>query len=147
VNLLNTNNNKILESDLWKPVSEFLIGQGYMVRSEVKDCDITAMKDEELVVVELKRNLSVDLLAQAVKRQKAANLVYIAVPKPKRLLGNAKWKDICHLIRRLELGLILVSFKGKLGFVEIPISPMAFDREKSIKVNKRKNNKRNEWKV
>ena len=135
---MNTNVNKILEADLWKPVSDFLINQGYTVRSEVKDCDITAMKDEELIVVELKRNLSVDLLAQAVKRQKAADLVYIAVPKPKRLLGNAQWKEICHLIRRLELGLILVSFKGKQGFIEIPINPMAFDREKSKNLNKRK---------
>jgi hypothetical protein len=138
VNLLNTNDNKILESDLWKPVSDFLIGQGYTVRSEVKDCDITAMKDEELIVVELKRNLSVDLLAQAVKRQKAADLVYIAVPKPKRLIGNAKWNDICHLVRRLELGLILVSFKGKQGLIEIPIPPVPFDREKSRNLNKKK---------
>lgn len=135
---MNTKDNKILEEDLWKPVSDFLLGLGYKVRSEVKDCDITAVKEEELIVVELKRNLSVDLLAQAVKRQKAADLVYIAVPKPKRLLGNAKWKDICHLIRRLELGLILVSFKGKQGLVEIPIHPVAFDREKSKQMNKRK---------
>jgi hypothetical protein len=138
VNLLSTNDNKILESDLWKPVSDFLIGQGYTVRSEVKDCDITAIKDEELIVVELKRNLSVDLLAQAVKRQKAADLVYIAVPKPRRLLGNAKWKDISHLIRRLELGLILVSFKGEKGLVEIPIEPEPFDRLKSRQINKRR---------
>lgn len=129
---------KILEADLWRPVSDFFIAEGYTVRSEVKDCDITAIKEEELIVVELKRNLSVDLLAQAVKRQKAADLVYIAVPKPKRLKADAKWKDICHLIRRLELGLILVSVKGKQGFVEIPIQPVPFDRDKSKKMNKRK---------
>ncbi len=131
-------NDKILESDLWKPVSDFFINEGYMVRSEVKDCDITAIKGEELIVVELKRNLSVELLAQAVKRQRAADLVYIAVPKPKRLIGNAKWRDICHLVRRLELGLILVSFKGKQGTVELAIEPMPFDRERSKKMNKRK---------
>lgn len=129
---------KILEVDLFEPVSEFLIKQGYTVRSEVNYCDITALKESELVVVELKRNLSVDLLAQAVKRQKAADLVYIAVPKPKRMLGNSKWKDICHLIRRLELGLILVSFKGKQAFIEIPIEPLYFDREKSKTMNKKK---------
>ncbi len=134
---MNTNE-KILESDLWKPVSDFFIDLGYMVRSEVKDCDITAIKNEELIIVELKKNLSVDLLVQAVKRQKAADLVYIAVPKPKRLLGNAKWKDICHLIRRLELGLILVSLKGKKGIVEIPIHPIPFDREKSRNLSKKK---------
>lgn len=130
--------NKILEVDLWKPVSDFLIGQGFTVRSEVKDCDIAAFKDEELVIVELKRNLSVDLLAQGVKRQKSADLVYIAVPKPKKLIGNSKWKDIIHLIRRLELGLLLVSFKSGRGIVEIAVQPMPFDRDRSIKANKKK---------
>lgn len=132
------NKDKLLEIDLYNPVRDFLIEQGYTVRSEVKDCDITAIKGGELVVVELKRNLSVSLLAQAVRRQKAADLVYIAVPKPKKLFANSKWQDISHLIRRLELGLILVSFKGEKGFVEIPIHPVPFDREKSMKMNKKK---------
>lgn len=130
--------NKILEVDLFKPVSDFLIEQGFTVRSEVKDCDIAAFKDEELVIVELKRNLSVELLAQGVKRQKSAELVYIAVPKPKKLIGNSKWRDIIHLIRRLELGLILVSFKGGRGVVEIAVQPVPFDRDRSIRANKKK---------
>lgn len=129
---------KILEVDLFKPVSDFLIEQGYTVRSEVKDCDIAAVKEEELVIVELKRNLSVDLLAQAVKRQKSADIVYMAVPKPKKLKSNSKWKDIIHLVRRLELGLILVSFKGKKGIVEIVAHPAPFDREASRRSNKKK---------
>lgn len=131
-------NEKILEVDLFKPVSDFLIEQGYTVRSEVKDCDITAVKEEELVIVELKRNLSVDLLTQAVNRQKCADIVYMAVPKPKKLTSNAKWKDIIHLVKRLELGLILVSFKGKKGIVEIAVHPTPFDREASRRGNKRR---------
>lgn len=135
---METDQNKILETDLFKPVRDFLIEQGYSVRSEVKDCDIAAIKGGELIIVELKRNLSVNLLAQAVKRQKTADLVYIAVPKPKKMFTNSKWQDICHLLRRLELGLILVSFKGKKGFAEIPIHPVPFDREKSKKRNNKK---------
>jgi hypothetical protein len=134
----NDEKEKILEEDLCKPVSEFLLKQGYTVRSEVNYCDITALKENELIIIELKRNLSVDLLAQAVKRQKSADLVYIAVPKPKRIIGSSKWKDICHLIRRLEMGLILVSFKGKQTFIEVPIEPMYFDRDKSKTLNKKK---------
>ena len=133
-----TTTEKILEVDLFKPVSDFLIELGYTVRSEVKDCDITAVKDDELIIVELKRNLSVDLLAQAVKRQKSADIVYMAVPKPKKLTANSKWKDIIHLARRLELGLILVSFKGNQGFVEIAVHPTPYDRDASIRSNKKK---------
>lgn len=129
---------KILEEDLCKPVSEFLMAQGYSVRSEVNYCDITALRDSELIVVELKRNLTVELLAQAVNRQKAADLVYVAVPKPKRLNYNSKWKDTYHLLRRLELGLMLVSFKGKKAFVEVAIDPQPFDREKSKSMGKKR---------
>lgn len=131
---------KILEEDLCKPVSDYLTEKGYSVRSEVNYCDITALKEEELIIVELKRNLSVELLAQAVNRQRAADLVYVAVPKPKRLKGNSKWRDICHLLRRLELGLILVSFKREQAFVEVPIDPVPYDREKSKALGKKKRN-------
>lgn len=130
--------NKILEVDLSKPVCDFLIDKGYSVRTEVNYCDICGVKEDKLVVVELKRNLSVELLTQAVKRQRTADLVYIAIPKPKRMTFNQKWKDICHLIRRLELGLILVSFKDNDTFIEIPIEPKPFDRIKSIQMGKKK---------
>lgn len=129
-------NRKILEEDLSKPVSDYFSKCGYTVRSEVNFCDITAIKEDILIVIELKKNISVELLAQAVKRQKAADLVYIAVPKPKRMVGTSKWRDICHLLRRLELGLILVSFKGEKSFIEIPMEPVPFDREKSRAMNK-----------
>lgn len=135
---LSGDKNKILEVDLCKPVCDYLTEQGYIVRSEVKDCDITAIKGDELVIVELKRNLSVELLTQAVKRQKLGDRVYIAIPKPKKLTANARWQDICHLIRRLELGLILVSFRGKKGIIEIPIQPVPFNREQSMRKNTKK---------
>lgn len=129
---------KILETDLNKPVCDFLTENGYSVRTEVNYCDICGIKEDKLVIVELKRNLSVELLAQAVKRQRTADLVYIAIPKPKRMIFNQKWKDICHLIRRLELGLILVSFKDNDAFIEIPIEPKPFDRNKSVQIGKKK---------
>lgn len=131
---------KILEEDLYKPVHDFLEKQGYKVRAEVKDCDVAAIKEDFLIIVELKRNLTVELLSQAVKRQKVSDMVYIAVPKPKKLRANSKWKDICHLIRRLELGLIFVNFKEDNSFVEVVIEPKKFDRAKSKKLNVRRRN-------
>ena len=131
---------KILEEDLYKPIHDFLEGQGYMVRAEVDYCDVSAVKDDVLLVVELKKNLSVALLAQAVKRQKVSDLVYVAVPKPKRFRADSKWKDTCHLLRRLELGLILVSLEGSQPFVEIAVEPRAFDMAKCKRANLRKRN-------
>ena len=89
---------EILEEDLYDPVKDFLLQKGYKVNGEVKDCDVTAMKDESLIVVELKKNLSVTLISQAVKRQKVADSVYIAIPKPLKFRMNGKWKDIFQTV-------------------------------------------------
>ena len=131
-------NCEIKEEDLYKPVKEYLEDLGYKVNGEVKYCDITAVKEDELVIVELKKNLSVTLLSQAVDRQKTADFVYIAIPKPKKFALNSKWKDILHLLRRLELGLIFVAVKKRASIVEVVQEPAPFDRVKSIQINKRK---------
>jgi hypothetical protein len=131
----------LYEKDLYIPIRDYFIDKGFDVRSEVNHCDVCAIKDGQVIIIEMKKNLSVELLAQGVKRQKIADLVYIAVPKPKRLKASAKWRDICHLLKRLEMGLMLVSFKGKNSFVEIAVYPEPFDRTKSIQSNKRKKTK------
>lgn len=123
------------ETDLYIPVRDFLKDNGYEVRSEVKDCDVAAVKGEELLIVELKKSLSVELLVQAVKRQKLTDIVYMAVPKPKRMVVTKKWKDIIHLVRRLELGLILISFRGEKGICEVAVEPECFDRIRSTRGN------------
>lgn len=128
---------KILEENLCKPVSNYFGNLGYTVRSEVNYCDICALKDDTLIIIELKKNLSVDLLVQAVDRQRLTDLVYIAIPKPKKLVGNAKWKSLCLLIKRLELGLILVSFINNEAYIEIPIDPLPSDRTKIMQKEKK----------
>lgn len=129
---------KLYEVDLYKPIQSFFIQQGYEVHGEVNDCDITAVKDSQLIIVELKLNLSVQLLIQATKRQRLSDLVYIAIPKPKYSLHSKKWKDICYLMRRLELGLIIVSFQKEGARMDKIISPSSFDRKKSMQSSKKK---------
>jgi len=133
---------KIQETDLYMPVREHLERLGYAVRSEVKDCDITAVKEDELIIVELKTTFNLKLLAQAVKRQRAADSVYVAIPRPKGGKRTAAWRDMCGLLRRLELGLIIVSLtsgtkKDKPG-IEVVMHPESFDRARSMQVGKRK---------
>ncbi|MCD8500499.1 MAG: DUF2161 family putative PD-(D/E)XK-type phosphodiesterase [Bacillaceae bacterium] len=128
---------KRLEIDLYPPIRTLFINKGYVVRGEVKDCDITAVKEEQLVVIELKLSLTVDLLMQAAKRQRLTDQVYIAIPRPKNLRSK-RWADVCHLLRRLELGLIIVSFSGKNNRAEIVFEPTPFDIERSRRQNKRK---------
>ena len=129
---------KLRETDLYKPVHDYLAAQGYTVHGEVKGCDITAMKDGELIVVELKTGFNLKLLVQAAKRQRLGDSVYVAVPRPKGGKRGAGWRDMCFLLRRLELGLIIVTFSKKGAGVEVVIHPEVFDQVKSKQVSKRK---------
>lgn len=129
---------KLQEADLYKPIQTYFVREGYEVYGEVKDCDMAVIKDDELMIIELKLNLSVDLLIQATKRQRLSDLVYIAIPKRKYKPRSKRWTDICQLIRRLELGLILVNTSGKGKQTEIILQPTPFNRRKNLGHNKRK---------
>jgi hypothetical protein len=118
------------ETDLYAPVRDYLVRNGYTVRGEVKGCDITAVKGDDLVVVELKRHLSTDLLVQAVQRQKLTDSVYVAVPRNQEMGYGRKWRGLLHLMRRLELGLIVVSFSIEPPHVEIAGHPTPIERRK-----------------
>ncbi|NKE04228.1 DUF2161 domain-containing phosphodiesterase [Mesobacillus selenatarsenatis] len=127
---------KLYEADLYEPIRKHFIKQGYRVNGEVHDCDLTAVKDDVLIIVELKLNLNIDLLLQATRRQRLTDLVYIAIPKPKRITRK-RWNDITQLIRRLELGLIIVSFAGNRKKVEFKLHPEPYKRMTSKNTRKK----------
>jgi len=123
------------ETDLYGPVHGFLAQQGYTVQGEVKQCDVAAVKGDELVVVELKLRLNWEAVAQAAERQQIADAVYLAIHRP---AGLRTWRRrsarLLYLIRRLELGLLLVAPKARTGpkvTVEQPLR--LFDRVKNGK--------------
>lgn len=129
---------KILEKDLYLPVQDYFEKLGYEVHGEVKDCDITASKGDELIIIELKRTLNLDLLIQAAKRQRMTEQVYIAIPKPSYSTFTRKWRDLSFIVKRLELGLILVSFKEEGEAVKVVFEPAPFDRRKSMQQSRKK---------
>jgi hypothetical protein len=124
------------EIDLYKPIQDYLIQNGYTVRSEVKHCDITAIRGNDLIIIELKRNLSIDLLLQATQRLKITESVYVAVPTPNEGPYSKRWRKIQQLLRRLELGLILVSPKKSIDKVKILFHPTPYTK-KTYKKSKR----------
>jgi hypothetical protein len=129
---------KILEEELYAPVRNYLIGEGYDVKGEVRHCDVTAYKDGLLLVAEMKTSLNLEVILQAAVRQRIADIVYIAVPKNGRALFTKRWKNICYLLRRLEIGLLLVSLRGEISMVEEALKPQPFSREVSRKISARK---------
>ncbi len=104
----------VRETDLYLPVKEFLEARGYTVKSEVQNCDVVAVKDEEpIVVVELKLTFSMDLVLQGIQRQSITDDVYVAVRAPDTPAKHRSWRsrqrDYKKLCRMLGLGFMIVN--------------------------------------
>jgi len=100
------------ETDLFEPIKSYLEHHGYSVNAEVKDCDVTATKDDELIIIELKKSANMQLLVQATDRLRITDSVYVAIPAVEK--NTKHWRGIQRVLRSLELGLLTVSM-GQLG--------------------------------
>jgi hypothetical protein len=112
------------EAALYPLVKAFLERQAYVVRGEVRGCDLVARRgDEALVIVELKLRFTLSLLLQGVDRLALSPLVYLAVPRPTARARGTRpdAKPMRKLCRRLGLGLILVGGRGAVEVIEDPV--------------------------
>ncbi len=127
-------NSNVLETDLFTPVKCYLESHGYVVSAEVKDCDVVATRDNELIVVELKTSANMQLLIQATDRLKITDGVYVAIP---RATGNRKhWKGIQRVLRGLGLGLLVVTFSNLGSRVTKMFDPSPYQKRKHGKIRK-----------
>lgn len=118
------------EADLFEPVRDHLVAQGYTVRAEVDHCDIIARRADDLIVVELKRRVNLDLLIQATDRQRITPSVYVAVPGPLRMDRKSRFPGLKRVLRSLELGLLVVTPDAKAPRVEVVFHPLPYQRQK-----------------
>jgi len=119
------------ERDLYAPVKAYLQAQGWEVKAEVSHCDAAAVKDGRLLAVEMKLTLNLDVVLQAVGRQKMADAVYVAVPKKLGAIRSQRWRDTLELLKRLNLGLLVVSITGGQPDIEELIEPSLANETKS----------------
>jgi len=113
----------VKESDLYLPVKRFLESQGYEVKGEVGDCDVAGVRgDEELVVVELKLSLNIELVLQAVERLSVTSKVYVGVPVGNHSL-NRRRRQTVKLLRMLGLGLLVIDPDLKRHGVDAVLDP------------------------
>ena len=121
----------MLETELSAPVEAYLQSHGYQVNCEVKDCDIVATKGDDLIIVELKTSVNLTLLVQATKRQSISDSVYVAVPAPTK--RNRQWRGTLTVLKRLEIGLLLVD-EGVMGIVvSKQFDPIPYQRKKNTR--------------
>lgn len=121
----------MLETELSAPVKAYLESHGYQVNCEVKDCDIVATRGDDLIIVELKMSVNLTLLVQATKRQSISDSVYVAVPAPTK--RNRQWRGTLTVLKRLEVGLLLVE-EGAMGMVvSKQFDPLPYQRKKNTR--------------
>lgn len=113
----------VLETELYEPIKAFLEAEGYTVQAEVKHCDIAAEKEGNLLIVELKRAFNLKLVYQALERQSLTELVFVAIPRPKKGQRQKAWKDMLRLLKRLELGLLTVALDSPMKTVDVVLEP------------------------
>lgn len=121
---------QIAETDLYPPVKDFLERLGYVVKAEVGDVDVMAVRgDEPPVVVELKTGFSLTLLHQACARLAVTDSVYVCVPKRSGRASHKALRSNIHLCRRLGLGVMTV--RPRDGLVEVFCDPSEFRPRKN----------------
>lgn len=125
------------EFELYEPIKELLIASGYQVKGEVKDIDVLASKDDVYVAVELKTSISIKLIYQAIDRQKTMDMVYVGLPKTALPKQRRRYQEWIYLLKRLEIGLIVVNHKQ----AEVILDIDAYDREKSRAYYKKRKSK------
>lgn len=110
-----------MEKDLFLPIKVYFEEHGYVCDGEVEDIDLYMEKEGESVAVELKQTLDFKAVQQAALRQKVTDYVYVGIFKPKDLYTGA-FRDKIYLLKRLGIGLIVVSKKTKS--VEVISAPV-----------------------
>jgi len=93
------------ETDLAKPVADWLRSKGYTVYSEIpfytRCLDMVGLNGSEIIVVELKLSLSIKLIKQAVIAQLATNDIYVGIPTNPR-------PNSIELCKKYHLGILSV---------------------------------------
>lgn len=129
------------EQDLYPPLKRTLEGLGYEVKGEIEGCDVVAERaGEPLLIVELKLQLNLGVILQAVDRFAMTESVYVGVPAGMGTLKRER-KRILKLFRRLGLGLITIDPKiggrkkgAPTGIVSIVLDPLPSE----ARLNKRR---------
>lgn len=110
------------ETDLYQPIRNLLSSQGFTVRGEVKGCDIAAVKDDVLWVIEMKLSINLTLVLQAMERKTATDWVFVAIPRPRASRGG-NFSAFKRLLKKLQIGLITVALDSPAKLTEIILFP------------------------
>ena len=117
------------ETELYAPIKAFFQQRGYEIKAEIRNCDIVGVHPdhEQMMIVEMKKTFSLELVLQGVERLQITPYVYVAVERSqsKRRTANKRWSQLTRLCQHLGLGLLTVTFyMKKPPFIDIQCHPM-----------------------
>lgn len=118
------------ETDLYNPIKKYFSLLGYIVKAEVKNCDVVAIKENEIIIIELKKSFSLKLVYQCMERQKLSNNVFLAIPKPTKIIRK-NHNNMVALCKALGLGIIFVEIESKQ--VQVILTPLVKTTNKNKK--------------
>ncbi len=111
------------ETALYGPLKQFFEEQGFVVRGEVNGCDLTAVRGQNLILVEMKSRFNLTLVLQGIDRQQLGDTVYLAVNHAYCRRPARRWRTIQRLCRQLGLGLLTVNLERTPAVVELIVDP------------------------
>jgi hypothetical protein len=118
------------EADLYPPVKDLLVQQGYDVKAEITGCDVVARRGSEPpLIVELKLSFSLALVYQGIARQSITDTVYLAIPPFSGRGVRGQQRDALALCRRLGLGLMIV--RTSPAYAEVLTDPAPYRPRKT----------------
>jgi len=120
-----------LETELYIPIKNYLESQGFQVKGEIESIDVFAIKEDYTIAIELKNNITLKLIYQAIERQKLADDVFVAIPKTALHQHRKNLKHFKMLLRRLGIGLLIVEKSNVIVLNE----PVEYNLELSKKRN------------
>jgi hypothetical protein len=123
------------EVDLSPLLEAFFKNMSYVVKSEVMHMDMMCCKEDQCFGVELKLDLSLKVINQALDRLKMIDTVYIATLKPKK--ESETFKEKKRIIKALGIGLIYVDVSLESVHIEFdPTKPIQVRKKEAIKLKK-----------
>lgn len=111
------------EEDFYKPIKEYFENEGFNVKAEINDCDCVCVKDDVIVICEFKLSFNISLVFQGMDRQKISDYVYLCIPRYKGRAGYRNFLKAKELVKKLGLGLIIVSLDSKYQTIDIAVEP------------------------
>ena len=113
------------EMDLFPFVKAWLEEMGCATQGEVNSIDVVGIFEDDLsIAVELKNTLNLEVICQAIDRQKRTDLVFIAVHERQGFKRSKRNRNIMQLLTRLNLGLLSVdTTQNAVRVVKLPDYP------------------------